>query len=211
MKLFSKFIALTLTLCSSAAFATTEDLSLPGDKLTLNFDAAPAWQEPVYYSARVMSMGLAGLVAFDLHHSDPSIENLKSVLEDPAPRADEDGIVFNLVLHPLWGSETYLRARQADMGMLGSFAFSMGASTVWEYLVESWTEHPSQQDLIYTTGIGWMIGEVRHQALNSLSERHGRWVDPLYYALNKFRFNVEYSEGGYYDNDAPVFSVSWDI
>lgn len=211
MKLLNKIIILTIIFCSPAVFANNERLTLPGNDLKLNFDADPAWQEPVYYSARVMSMGLAGLVAFDLHHSDPSIENLKSVLEDPAPRADEDGAIFNLVLHPLWGSETYLRARRADMGILGSFAFSMGASTVWEYFVESWTEHPSQQDLIYTTGIGWMIGEVRHQALNSLSERHGRWVDPLYYALNKFRFNVEYSEGGYYEADAPMLSVSWDI
>ena len=199
-----------LLLCSQTAVASERaDLAL--SDLQMRFDAAPAWQAPAIYSARVMSLGIAGLVAFDLHDSDPTYDNFLNALRDPAPREDDDGALFNLVLHPLWGSETYLRARQADLGVAGSFAFSMGASTVWEYFIESWTEHPSTQDLINTTGIGWIIGEMRYQALRALGERRGAWIDPLYNALEYVQVNVGTYSTGYGMEDAPMVTLGWHI
>ncbi len=44
-----------------------------------------------------------------------------------------------------------------------AWADTIGASITWEYFIESWTEHPSSQDLLYTTGIGWMLGELRYR------------------------------------------------
>ena len=174
----------------------------------LRFDDRAAWEEPVQYSAQVMGIGITGLVAFDLHDSDPSFENFASALGSPAPRLDDDGPVFNYVLHPLWGSETYLRARSADFSPAGSFAFSMGASVAWEYLIESWTEHPSRQDLIYTTGLGWMLGEARYRLLQSADARQQKLLDPLYTTLQHVNFDSTVLSP---DEYAPRLNLNWSI
>jgi len=174
----------------------------------LRFDDRAAWEEPVKYSAQIMTLGIAGLVAFDLHDADPSYDNFASVLASPAPRPDDDGPVFNYVLHPLWGSETYLRARAADFSPTGSFAFSMGASVAWEYLIESWTEHPSRQDLIYTTGLGWMLGEARHQLLQTADGRQRKLLDPLYTTFQHVNIGATMPAP---DNPTPRLQISWSI
>jgi hypothetical protein len=173
----------------------------------LRFDTRPDWEQPVTYSAEVMGLGLGGLVAFDLHDADPAYENFLQALRSPAPRPDDDGAVFNYVLHPLWGSETYLRARNADFTAAGSFAFSMGASVTWEYLIESWTEHPSRQDLVYTTGLGWMLGEARYQLLQRAEGRQVFMLDPLYATLQHVDLGTTSAEHGYH----PRLSLTWHI
>ena len=171
----------------------------------LRFDTRADWEEPVVYSAQVMGLGLGGLLAFDLHDTDPSYENFLQAMRSPAPRPDDDGAVFNYVLHPLWGSETYLRARAAEFSPAGSFAFSMGASVTWEYLIESWTEHPSRQDLVYTTGLGWMLGEARYRLLQRAEGHETVLLDPLYTTLNHVNLSTTSAEHG------PRLNLSWGI
>jgi hypothetical protein len=154
----------------------------------LDADAPVAWREPVLYSLGGMGVGLVALVASRQGDDDPSFGNFGRAFGS-GPRRDDDPPLYNWVLHPLWGSETYLRAREARMGMLGSFAFSLGASLTWEYLFESWTEHPSTQDLILTTGLGWMIGELRWR----WKRRHpedAAWVDPIHTGLERLGVGV---------------------
>ena len=179
-----------------------------GDKPVVNveFNDDPLWQAPALYSLRVMGMGIVGLVGFDLHHEDPAFENFQRALESPRPRRDDDGALFNFVLHPLWGSETYLRARSNGMTAAESFAFSMSASVVWEYLIESWTEHPSSQDLLYTTGIGWMIGEGRHYLLQRLEPDQQIWADPLYSLLDHVGLNAKLDSNG---DLMPIVGIGW--
>lgn len=173
----------------------------------LQFDSRADWEAPVEYSAQVMGLGIGGLVAFDLHDADPSYRNFLQALQSPAPRPDDDGPVFNYVLHPLWGSETYLRARNADFSPAGSFAFSMGASVTWEYLIESWTEHPSRQDLVYTTGLGWMLGEARYRLLQGADGKRAFMLDPLYATLQHVNLGTTSADHGY----SPRLSLTWDI
>lgn len=200
--------ALLVTLCLLLISQPTRAASHALDGEDWQFSHDPDWYEPALYSLRVMGLGIAGLVSLDLHDTDPSVENFKRALTEPTPRADDDGPMFNFVLHPLWGSETYLRARSAGMNMRESFAFSMGASVVWEYLIESWTEHPSSQDLVYTTGLGWMIGEGRHYLLQNMDEDNRFWADPLHSMLGHVDLEVRIDPEG---KQTPIFSLGWDF
>lgn len=87
------------------------------------------------------------------------------------PAWDTDGVVANYVLHPIMGAEAYLTVRNRDYGPLVSFLFSTGVSVGWEYLFEAWAERPSAQDLLITSNIGSLQGELRFQ----MRRRIARW------------------------------------
>lgn len=135
------------------------------------------WAKPVFYSLGLMAVEFGALVALDLHDDDPDHKNFENAFKHK-PRDDDDDWRFNNVLHPLMGSETYLRARQANFGIWGSFLFSAGASVFWEYFIESWTEHPSRQDLIRTPGYGSILGEFRYLMM-SLTDGPHWFFDPI--------------------------------
>lgn len=153
------------------------------------------WKKPIAYTLGGMGIQFVTLVATRQADDDPSFGNFKDAFSD-GPRRDDDSALYNFVLHPLWGSETYLRAREANMGMLGSFGFSLGASVTWEYLIESWTEHPSSQDLVYTTGIGWMLGELRYRLKQRGDEGTRWWVDPIHTGLEHWGIGVRETSAG---------------
>lgn len=211
ISLLSAFLVaafLCLGLIAQSAHALPEVYPSQSQRMSFEFDDRPSWQEPVLYSLRIMSVGIAGLVGFNLHDEDPSYENFKAAFSSPAPRRDDDGALFNFVLHPLWGSETYLRARSSGMGVANSFSFSMSASVVWEYFIESWTEHPSSQDLVFTTGIGWLIGETRYQLLKQMDDEQRVWADPLYSLLGHVDVSANVSPDGEY---TPLIGIGWDF
>lgn len=175
----SLLVALAVALpaaADSAAVPTLEERDPPID-----------WRKPVVRSGSLMLVGIAGLHALGETDNDPDFEIFKEAFQS-GPKKDDDGIGYNLVLHPLWGSETYLRAREGHMGILGSIGFSMGASVFWEYFIESWTEHPSSQDLVYTTGIGWLLGELRYRLKLRTGPKAHRWIDPIDTFLKHVRF-----------------------
>ena len=143
------------------------------------------FQKPVFYSLSFMAVGYGSLVLSD-QLAEPSSNNFKNAFRS-GPKIDDDPFFFNYMLHPLWGSETYLRAREGNFGMIGSIAFSMAASATWEFLIESWSQPPSTQDLIFTTGIGWIIGEARYR-LKQISDPKYHWlIDPINTALEHIR------------------------
>jgi hypothetical protein len=135
------------------------------------------FKKPVLYSLSFMAVGYGSLVLSD-QIGKPSVDNFKNAFTD-GPKLDDDSYLFNYVLHPLWGSETYLRAREGNFGMIGSIAFSMAASATWEFLIESWSQPPSTQDLIFTTGIGWIIGEARYRLKQISSPKYHWLIDPI--------------------------------
>ncbi|MBA4149944.1 MAG: DUF3943 domain-containing protein [Verrucomicrobia bacterium] len=144
------------------------------------------FKKPFAYSLGLMSIGLPMLIGAGAFDEGPSINNFKSAFKS-APEWEDDSVVFNYVLHPLWGSETYLRAREANFGIPGSIAFSMGMSVTWEYLFESWVTHPSAQDLIFTTGVGWIIGELRYKMKQQTSEGWNWVLDPIHTTLEHLK------------------------
>lgn len=126
------------------------------------------------------------------------------------PAWDTDGAVANYVLHPIMGAEAYLTVRNRDYGPLESFLFSTGVSVAWEYLFESWAERPSAQDLLITSNIGSLQGELRFQ----IRRRVAQWrpsvgrnallvlVDPVE-ALHRYIGKTFLNRS----NDAPVETI----
>lgn len=151
---------------------------------------------PVVYSLSFMAIGFGGFVAGGILKDEPSLDNFRK-FSTSTPHFEDDSALFNFVLHPLWGSETYLRAREAHFGIPGSITFSLGASATWEYLFESWTQRPSTQDLILTTGLGWIIGEGRYYLKNRLDPKYHWWVDPIYTTLQYFDIGVNRDPTGH--------------
>jgi hypothetical protein len=153
---------------------------------------------PVAYTTVLLAVEFVALNLLDLNDNSISYDNFEQVLDNPSPREDDDDDLLNLVLHPLMGSETYLRAREGDFGIPGSIAFSLAASLTWEYGLESWTEHPSSKDILLTTGIGWMIGEIRYQ-IKRYAIAHGDsyfWVDPIWATLEYLDLRINRAEDG---------------
>jgi hypothetical protein len=91
------------------------------------------------------------------------------------PVWDGDGVVANYVLHPIMGAEAYLTLRNRDYGPMESFLFATGVSFAWEFLFEAWVERPSGQDLLVTSPLGALQGELRFQ----MKRRLARWSPSL--------------------------------
>lgn len=109
---------------------------------------------------------------------DPAFVNTGTVSPDNfadawtgPPVWDTDGVIANYVLHPIMGAEAYLTVRNRDYGPIESFLFATAVSVGWEYLFEAWVEQPSAQDLIVTSPIGSLQGELRFQ----MRRRVARW------------------------------------
>lgn len=137
-----------------------------------------AWRKPVEYSFAGMGIGYLFFLSIGVWDEDPSWENLENAFSED-PEWDPNPFYYNWVLHPLWGSETYLRAREGNFGIVGSFLFSSFCSFFWEYLLEGWMITLGAQDLIATSPIGSILGEARYQLKGRLSSGHDWWLDPI--------------------------------
>lgn len=93
--------------------------------------------------------------------SSESWENFQWAYTHP-PVWDESQWWTNYILHPLAGAEAYLLARNRGYSVWGSFLFSTATSVGWEYIFESWIAEPSRQDLIITSPVGSLLGELRY-------------------------------------------------
>lgn len=80
-----------------------------------------------------------------------------------APIWDDDDPLVNWVLHPGWGMWVYQTERNYGESMWRSFLVATLHSLFFEYVVEGWTEYPSIQDLISTSPIGSLLGELVHR------------------------------------------------
>lgn len=92
---------------------------------------------------------------------DQMFDNFKQGLTH-VPTIDPNPFYVNYILHPICGSETFLLARNRGVGIFGSFVYSTIGSFAWEYGLESFIgAKPSVQDLIVTSTVGSLLGELR--------------------------------------------------
>ena len=154
-------------------FSSSINLSIQNDD-----DAERSLMKPMIYSFSLMAVNFAVLVGADLAVDKIRWSNFKRAFTSP-PVFDEDGWVYNYFLHPLMGSESYLRAREGGFGYFGSFLFSTAMSFSWEYIIESWTEQPSIQDLLITSTTGSLLGELRYRLKNKMKPKHHWMIDPI--------------------------------
>jgi hypothetical protein len=111
------------------------------------------------------------------------------------PVWDKDPWATNLLFHPYAGSVYYNILRSQGASPRASFLFSTGESLFWEYVVEAVVEQPSIQDILATSTIGSVWGELSHRAVirmgqngfSTLEKIVAILIDPAYVINNGFR------------------------
>jgi hypothetical protein len=156
---------------------------------------------PISYT---LAYQLAGYVLISECHEDENFrsaswDNLTEAWEK-GPKSDEDDWEWNYLAHPLWGSETYLRSRAQGLDCLEAFLFSAGASVVWEFGMESWSQRPSSQDLVITPAAGMILGELRFRVKRYLIEQEGVMSGILLVVLDPLQSLTE-GIGGLFGQD----------
>lgn len=76
------------------------------------------------------------------------------------PTWDGDNNFHNWIGHPYAGAFYYNMIRSQGGTVLQSFGFAAFQTVMWEYVLESWAEQPSIQDLITTSIMGSALGEL---------------------------------------------------
>jgi hypothetical protein len=84
------------------------------------------------------------------------------------PVFDKDPATVNYLGHPYFGANFYLSQRNVGESPLYSFFFSVFCSTFFEYMIESWSERPSINDLIITPVVGSILGELVYRATQEM-------------------------------------------
>lgn len=159
-------------------------------------------KKPVIYIATLMAVDLTFMIVTGIADNDPSTRNFnRAFSKGPAP--DNDHWFTNYVLHPLMGSESYLRAREGNWGCFGSFLFSSAASILWEFIYESWTERPSTQDLLITSTFGSLLGEIRYQLKRKMNKKYHWFIDPI----NTFFISLKKDKG----TTQTMIGLAWNI
>jgi hypothetical protein len=80
------------------------------------------------------------------------------------PAWDKDLWTTNFLGHPYVGGFYYNTLRSQGASSRASFLYSTGQSLLWEFVIEAVAEQPSIQDLLFTSTVGSVIGELSHRA-----------------------------------------------
>jgi hypothetical protein len=157
-------------------------------------DFRPTLMPAIWHTLVLQVMGFGLLQSMDsdaTNFVDPSFDNVREAFKR-GPAWEDDHWQWNYIAHPLWGSETYLRARAQGFGRIPSFLFSTASSFVWEFLFESWSSRPSTDDLLITSTAGSLLGELRFHLKRKLALNDSRMarvldfiVDPLHGVTRK--------------------------
>jgi hypothetical protein len=95
------------------------------------------------------------------------------------PRWDPDKWYINYILHPYWGMTYYTRGRERGLSETGAFWFSFTLSSIYEFGLEALFEPVSIQDIIFTPGLGALLGwyfeetrrEIKQQSTFSIWDK----------------------------------------
>lgn len=118
----------------------------------------------------VVSFGVLWVLPEDISkwpRDERKLNHLLDAFRRP-PVWDRDPWFWNYAVHPVLGAYTYLAERNYGESPLRAFLFSTGASVAWEYGFEAWIEHPSAQDLLITSTVGSLLGELSYRATRRL-------------------------------------------
>ncbi|MDO9154007.1 MAG: DUF3943 domain-containing protein [Paludibacter sp.] len=121
-------------------------------------------------------------------------EQYKLTFTQP-PVIDKDLWYVNYVGHPYQGAYYFNTMRSQGVDFWTSSLFSLGQSTLWEYVLEGSMEQPSIQDLIITPVLGSIVGELAHRVTLDMRKNGFEWyekvvvciINPAYVFNNGFR------------------------
>jgi len=111
------------------------------------------------------------------------------------PVWDKDKWYINYIGHPYSGSIYYNSLRSQGESKRNSFLYSTLQSFTYEYLIEAFAERPSIQDLLTTSPIGSLLGEICHRKTLKLGKDGFTkseklltlLINPAYVINNKFK------------------------
>ncbi len=95
------------------------------------------------------------------------------------PVWDGDDFYINYILHPYWGATYYTRGRERGLSRSGAFWFAAAQSALFEFGAEAFFEPASIQDLIFTPGLGALLGMYFESVRDGIKQRRGAlsWRD----------------------------------
>ncbi len=95
------------------------------------------------------------------------------------PVWDGDDFYINYILHPYWGATYYTRGRERGLSRSGAFWFAVLQSSLFEFGAEAFFEPASIQDLIFTPGLGALLGMYFETVRDGIKQRRGAlsWGD----------------------------------
>jgi hypothetical protein len=112
-----------------------------------------------------------------------------------APVWDKDPWMTNFLGHPYAGGVYYNALRSQGASPRTSYLYSTSQSLLWEFVIEAVAEQPSIQDLLFTSNLGLVVGEISHRATIRM-ERNGfstfekiltTLINPAYVINNGFK------------------------
>ncbi|MEW6444293.1 MAG: DUF3943 domain-containing protein [bacterium] len=156
----------------------------------------PLWKSDSFFSALSEIDALLQLAGAGYHFMGPeningwsegSYAHIREALHSK-PEWDTDNFFLNYVGHPYAGSCFYLMGRNRGLGIFGSWLVSTCGSVLWEYVYEGLYETPSANDLITTSNVGFLIGEISWQAKKVLVKsdrtREALWKKALIFVVD---------------------------
>lgn len=100
-----------------------------------------------------------------------------------APVWDHDPFYWNYIVHPITGSWVYLMERNHGRAPMRGFLLSTAASVGWEYGFEAVIEQPSIQDLLVTSTVGSLLGELSYRLTLKMRENGFNGVECVFLTL----------------------------
>jgi hypothetical protein len=119
---------------------------------------------PHYLHAMAASAGLLAIGTLlywanpDANSADWELSGVAAKFKPSSIRFDDNKFTTNNFLHPLAGSGYYGFARVEHLSIPAALAVTVGASSLWEFVLE-WKEKVSINDLIMTPFGGMAMGE----------------------------------------------------
>lgn len=152
-------------------------------------DSRISLRDPILYTTAWHIVGMGALLSMDRQATGFEPVRFRNVIRamTKPPVWDHDNWYTNYIGHPVWGSETYLSVRRDGYSRTESLLFSTASSVAWEYWIEGWAEQPSIQDLLFTSTLGAVLGELRFYAARGLVRTDAWWSGPLLIAVDPFR------------------------
>ncbi len=120
---------------------------------------------------------------------------------------DTNDFETNYSYHTVAGASYHVAARSNDLSVLEAAAWNLGASLVWEYVVE-FRDKSDINDILFTTPAGLAMGEFTHRLGRLLGQRDGgvgwdiaRWTLGFPQALNDSVTGADRARGVPIDHD----------
>lgn len=140
---------------------------------TLSFGKRVLYANGVMGVSSVTTLSGLFLVSGGLKNMEAMVSwrQFKSAWQKP-PVMDYDAAFYNYGVHPYMGNIFYLASRDRGGRAASSFFVACITTVSFEYLIESFSQPPSINDLIVTPVLGSLLGECSYRLIRHMKADH---------------------------------------